>query len=58
MNKLLDERINEMVNLTIGMPGPIHLCEFEPLLNFPDEEDIEEHFDTSIFEHVELPYYK
>lgn len=57
MKKVLNERINAMENLTIGMPGPIHLCEFEPLLNFPDEEDIEEDFDTSIFEHVELPYY-
>lgn len=57
MKKVLNERINAMENLTIGMPGPIHLCEFEPLLNFPDEEDIEDNFDTSIFEHVELPYY-
>ena len=58
MNKVLDERINEMENLSIGMPGPIQLCEFEPLLTFTekDEEEIEaQTFDIHMFEHIELP---
>ena len=57
MKKVLNERINAMENLNIGMRGPIHLYEFEPVLNLLDEEETEEYFDTSIFEQVELPYF-
>ena len=62
MKKVLNERINAMENLSIGMPGPIHLCEFQPLLNFTekDEDEIRAQgltFDIHMFEQVNIPAY-
>ncbi len=39
MNKVLDERISEMEDLSIGMPGPIYICDFKPILTFTREDE-------------------
>ena len=41
MNTVLEKRIHNMQNLSIGMAGPIVLGEFEPLLNFTNKDAAE-----------------
>lgn len=41
LNKVLETRIHNMQNLSIGMAGPIVLGEFEPLLTFTNKDACE-----------------